>query len=217
MSEGRGEFTMTDHTPDATIQQDLIEDAIADKTNDPYGLLAQTVYDVVIDDTGNLDSLTWDEMVQLLKEEKDLVKSARDYQTEVNHYYALNPASPTYHSEYQAWVGKTLDQLHKHREKLAEKLGKKVAEDSKLNKFIAYVTPKAGLAIGGGAGLLVGTGHFDVVSGFAAGAFTAFATDLTVEILGRSAQKLIESSAVGRYRTSFGKSVKLKSDEELLR
>ncbi len=39
VSGGRGEFTMTDHTPDATIEQDFIEDEIADKTNDPYGLL----------------------------------------------------------------------------------------------------------------------------------------------------------------------------------
>ncbi len=77
----------------------------------------------------------------ILKEEKDLIKSASDFQIRVSQYYSLNPSSPTYHKEYLTWLGRTLEHLHSHRELLAEKLGRKVASDSTPSKFIIKVTP----------------------------------------------------------------------------
>lgn len=220
VSNGRGEFTMTDHTPDPTIQEDMVEDALADQSNDPFGLLTQTVYDVATiggeKKRDPIETLTWEQMADVLKD-KELTKSAQKFQRIISEYYSLNPEALNYHEVYTTWLGKTLEQLHHHRELLAKNLGKRVIYDSGVNKFITYVSPKAGVIAGGAVGYLVGTVNFNPVIGLVIGGAAALASDLIAEGLGTSIQKVIESRAVGRYRTSLDKTIQIKTDEELIR
>ena len=215
---GRGVYSVTDHDPNTPSShgEQILENA--ETLNTEYGIVAEEALEIFLpkktEDGSVLNVLTWDDVVDVMNEDKAVRESAYNLQDNLALYNKLDSKDPDFSKKLEEWKKITSESFESHQTLLASSLGKKIQYDSKTKSLTSFIVPGV-TALGAVVGSAVGFYAQNSLFWTAAGAATASILSLKLEKMAEKSEKdKLESTAIARVREDLKRSVKLPDSHE---
>lgn len=201
LTQGRGVFTMSDDLPETGFREDAYSDDLADRGNDPEGVVARLGLAYVTTDRATLSSLTPEDVAGVLDtpEFQENVKRLRDYAQE----FSLAQDNQT----RDELVKKFQEEIDKHQEWLASQLAPKILRRYQfgVKLFVIAVRPVIKDTVDT---VISASTHFPK------GILSSTITEVLTEALQRVGEAGIKKTVAGRIRKDLHEAIHVTSSLE---
>lgn len=212
--QGRGVYTMSDYDSSTPPSQEeyLLENA--ENINTPDGIVGEIALEVIPKHAGELNALTWDDVILVLKEEKTLRDSAYNLQDNLALYHKLDVHQPDFQKKLIEWRKITNQSFEEHQTLLSKLLAEKIKYDSGTRQLISSTAPNVGATGGVIAGTFLGltighVSHNALLGNIASSTLSEVLSNYFSSKMIKAVKDDFETSAVGSVREALKKSVKL--------